>query len=52
MLKLVEEEAVCISGNEDLIAKYFDVNFVLLIFTFRIKLIFDDGYIFFGERES
>ena len=37
MLKLGEEAAVCISGNvnEELIAKYFVVNFVHLIFTFR-----------------
>ena len=34
MLKL-GEDAVCISGNEELIAKYFVVNFVHLIFTFR-----------------
>ena len=43
MLKLGEEAAVCISGNEELIAKYIVVNFVSLIFC---------RYIFFGERDT
>ena len=35
MFKLGVEAAVCTSENEELIAKYFVLNFVRLIFTFR-----------------
>ncbi len=39
MLKLGEEAAVSITGNERLIAKYFVVNFFRLIFTFSSSFI-------------